>query len=335
MIQGTYFDGKTSRATNVAVRFESSKIQILGLEDTLELPVDSVVVSEPLGRTKRSILLENGARIEVPDTPELDRLGGRKNLMALVHVLERRWKYALLAVGLVVGLCWAFVTVGIPVAAKHVAVVLPATVVNTISEQSVAQLDLLIFKPTKLARKEQDQINELFLDIVQYANEDYEFRLEFRSGGAIGANALALPSGIVIVTDELVKLADSDEELTAVLAHEIGHVVNQHPTRLLLQSSAIAMLVAAFSGDTASLSSVAGSIPTDLVWKGYSREFEREADAYAYKYLEFATIPAERLANFLERLEESHGAGMDGVLGYLSTHPPASERTKNQTSSPP
>lgn len=50
----------------------------------------------------------------------------------------------------------------------------------------------------------------------------------------IGANAFALPDGTLVVTDELVELAgDNDDEVLAVLAHELGHIHERHGLRLL------------------------------------------------------------------------------------------------------
>ena len=68
-------------------------------------------------------------------------------------------------------------------------------------------------------------------------------RLELRAGGAIGPNAFALPSGIIMVTDELVRIAEHPEEFESVLAHEAGHMVHRHSLRMLLQGSASTLLM--------------------------------------------------------------------------------------------
>src|SRR2546426_7673245 len=52
------------------------------------------------------------------------------------------------------------------------------------------------------------------------AGETGPMRLEFRASRIIGPNAFALPSGIIVVTDQLVRLARNDEQVLAVLAHE-------------------------------------------------------------------------------------------------------------------
>ena len=49
------------------------------------------------------------------------------------------------------------------------------------------------------------------------------YRLEFRYSEGMGANAVALPSGLIIVTDQLVTASHQDDEIIAIMAHEIGH----------------------------------------------------------------------------------------------------------------
>ena len=86
----------------------------------------------------------------------------------------------------------------------------------------------------------------------------------------MGANAFALPNGTIVVTDDLVKLAEHDDELVAVLAHEIGHVVSRHALRRVLQDSGVMLLVAGITGDIVSISSLAAALPTLLIEAKYS-----------------------------------------------------------------
>jgi Zn-dependent protease with chaperone function len=140
---------------------------------------------------------------------------------------------------------------------------------------------------------------------------------------------------MVIFTDELVELATSDEELVAVLAHEIGHVASFHSTRSALQGSALTLAIVFITGDVSSLSSLAVALPVMLTQVGYSRAFEREADAFAAALLQERGVPAAHLAAILERMEAAgeacagDGCGDEVGLGrYLSTHPPTAERVK-------
>ena len=50
---------------------------------------------------------------------------------------------------------------------------------------------------------------------------------------------LALPSGVVIVTDDLVALAKDADDVVAVLAHEVGHLEGRHGVRAVIQSALV------------------------------------------------------------------------------------------------
>jgi Zn-dependent protease with chaperone function len=148
--------------------------------------------------------------------------------------------------------------------------------------------------------------------------------LEFRTSRAIGPNAFALPGGIIVITDELVALAKSDDELLAVLAHELGHVRLRHTMRRLLESSAVAMLIAGITGDIASTSSLAASAPAVLLQSKFSRDNETEADRFAFDLMRRAGIDPKYFAVLLARLEAKRGPGP--FPAFLSSHPPSAER---------
>jgi Zn-dependent protease with chaperone function len=112
--------------------------------------------------------------------------------------------------------------------------------------------------------------------------------LKFRGGGKIGANAFALPGGFVVLTDELVALAETDLEIIAVLMHELGHVEMRHTLRQTLQGALPGLLLAAMTGDVDSLAS---GLPAALMQLRYSRQMETEADAYALASLRHACVP--------------------------------------------
>ena len=89
---------------------------------------------------------------------------------------------------------------------------------------------------------------------------------------------MALPSGTLIVTDAFVMLAANDDEIVSVLAHEAGHVEHHHGLRLVFQNSVVALVITWLVGDVSTLLAAA---PTALLQAKYSRDFERDADAYA------------------------------------------------------
>jgi len=133
-----------------------------------------------------------------------------------------------------------------------------------------------------------------------------------------------------VVTDELVNLVANDYELLAVLAHETGHIERRHALRQSITNDSLKALIIAVTGNTTSL---LNETPAQLVGLTYSREFEREADDYAYELMVQKELPLHYFSDILLRLETVGGGENDGndslkngLKNYISTHPPTSER---------
>ena len=154
---------------------------------------------------------------------------------------------------------------------------------------------------------------------------EHHYQLEFRSSDRTGANAFALPSGIIVITDALLEVAEDDRELIAVLAHEVGHVVNRHVLRRAIQGSVVTLLMGTLTGDVISVSTLAVTIPVALMEAKYSREFESEADRFAIQYLSHKNISTQYFVAILQRLDQSHNAEKRAT-GFLDTHPASTER---------
>ena len=128
------------------------------------------------------------------------------------------------------------------------------------------------------------------------------------------------------MTDELVLLAESDEQIMAVLAHEVGHLHGRHSLRILLQNSLSALLIAGLTGDISNITALSAAVPTVLMQAKYSRDFEREADDFAFDYLEMRGASTDALSDLLLKLEESVSDDGDDFPAWLSSHPPSRER---------
>jgi predicted Zn-dependent protease len=215
---------------------------------------------------------------------------------------------------------------GIPMFARTVADRFPAGIVARVDTETLAALDRQVFKPSALPRERQDAIANAFRALKKPQRESAPYTLVFRKSDAIGANAMALLGGTIVVTDGLVALARDDREILGVLAHEAGHVAGRHGLRGLVQDSMISMLLALVIGDVSALAAAASS---SVLEASYSRDLEREADAYAIEALNANGIPLKYLADMLRRLESAAGAsGMPSALRYLSTHPATDERIR-------
>ncbi|ENU62750.1 hypothetical protein F980_01530 [Acinetobacter lwoffii NIPH 715] len=118
----------------------------------------------------------------------------------------------------------------------------------------------------------------------------------------MGMNAAAIPNNTIIVTDELVKISGTDEEVLAVLAHEQGHLVQKHSMQKVISNLGAAGLFALVTGDLSDVVTASVVVLTDA---GYSQAIELDADDYAMQHLHQQQISSIHLSNFLQRVENA------------------------------
>ncbi len=326
--EATYYDGVHPVGTSVIVHVsDNGKTNVTGLDVSYSCHWQDIRVGSQLGNTPRSLQFPNGAKCESAAHQEINQLQDlyfQSGFNKYLHVLESRWHYVLIASIAVVMFTWGMIVYGIPALAKTVAYSLPTSVDQKLSEGTLTILDSGLLEPSELSNEIQQRINKKFIDMVEYSEDDHDFELLFRRG--LGANAFALPSGLIVVTDELVELSDSDDEVLAVLAHEIGHVVYEHGLRQVLQSSAVALLLTAITGDIGTASGFAAAMPIILLETNYSRKFELEADQYALDYMRDNNIDTVHFANILKKITGDLVEEEKSAFSYLSTHPATFER---------
>jgi Zn-dependent protease with chaperone function/tetratricopeptide (TPR) repeat protein len=327
VIAGDYFDGRTSVRHAVTAFISGGKLKIVGRDVNQEFDLRRVRRSLRVADTPRWLYLGGGGAFVTADNDAIDRISRKRRYDRLLHRWESRPAYAALALGLVVAALWFSFDRGVPLAVDHIAERIPVAAEATLGEQTLRGLDQRFMQPSKLSPERQEALRAKFSAMTKAAGDATPYRLEFRESKFIGANAFALPSGIIVMTDELVRLARHDEEVLAVLGHELGHVRHRHTMRRLLEASATGLIIAAVTGDVASATSIAAAAPAVLVQSKYSRDNEREADAYSLELLGKAGISPKYMATMLGRLEaKSRGRRGRGIPDFLSSHPATQER---------
>lgn len=151
-------------------------------------------------------------------------------------------------------------------------------------------------------------------------------------------NAFACPGGMILITRGMLASVKSEDELAAVLAHEIAHVIHRDGVAAIRSSrwtealTIIGSQAAREFGprETAQLVSLfEGSIDDvfkTLVVNGYGRDQEKDADTAALGYLAAAGYDPQGLVGYLTRLQQG-GKGSSG--GIFTTHPGTDERLEN------
>ncbi|TCJ18018.1 M48 family metallopeptidase [Parasulfuritortus cantonensis] len=327
VVAADYYDGRSARVHRVELRLAGDRLAVSGGDVERIEPLAGLRVSEPMGATPRLVKFPDGAHCEVRDQAGFAALLGASGHRDgwVVH-MQARWRWALLAIVLSVAAVLAGYRWGLPAASTWLAYELPERLVNQVGGSTLTLLDRSLFAPSKLPAARRQALVAEFAALATPDGRRPAYHIVYRDGGRVGANAFTLPDGTIVVTDQLVTLAGNDQEVLAVLAHELGHVEGRHSLRMLIQSSIVGLVVAWYMGD---VSSFAAGLPTMLLEAGYSRDHEREADAYAANMLRRNGIPAARLGDMLVRLEAAHrdAVASDGsALDYLSSHPASRER---------
>jgi Zn-dependent protease with chaperone function len=225
-----------------------------------------------------------------------------------------------------------------PWASRELAFAMPASATGMISGQALEILDRTILEESALPDAEQQRLREHFrTTLLPLQHEAFNYRLHFRRMSDV-PNAFALPAGDIIITDRLIELADSQDEIDAVLLHEIGHVVHRHGLQQLLHSSLMTIAILMISGDVSATGNIAIALPVFLLESHYSREDETEADRYALERMMEAGIDPVHFSTIMSKIsqdpdiepeDDSPGGEKQGdtnLLIYLSTHPSTPER---------
>ena len=346
-IKGRFYDGRHANSHEALLSINEEGQLHCSPELIPPQPISQVQISRRIGDIPRRLTFADGGMFETVDHETLDDWMQQHGISnGWVHRLESNYRYVIVALVAVAAIISAMSLWGIPWISARIAYRLPADVSRHIGHGVLETLDSRIFKPTTLDWEQRRDLRRRFQVLVAGDTRASGATLVFRRGGIIGANAFALPDGTVVMTDELVGLAEHDGELQSVMLHELGHLVYRHSLRRVISHSGLAILTLAITGDVHSAGTIVVALPGILIDSSYSRAMEAEADDYALVRMQQLHIPTTRFADFLQRLG-NYGTGTvaDNEAGerppkdsgpdqsprptwasYIASHPPTADR---------
>jgi len=325
-LAGLYYDGRRPIGAPATLVFAGKGAVLIGVQISQRLATGELRVSPRIGRADRFIDLPRGGQFQCADHPLLDRLPQEVRTEGVVAWLEQRVAVAIASVAVMLSLLSAGYLYGLPAVANYIATRIPIETEDAVGRRSLTWLDQnQWFRPSHIPPDMQARIREEFDALRRDLPQASHCRLEFRDSSFIGPNAFALPGGTIVMTDAMVNIAESPEEVLAVLAHELGHVERRHAMRHVLQDSAAAVTAAAVTSDAASLGVAVAGLPAVLAQARYSREFETEADDFAFQLLRRRGLSPEAFATLMERLTRKQ-QDTERAFAFVSSHPVTAER---------
>ncbi len=343
VFDATLSDGNSAAGRAVRVRIMNEGLRIdpadrgAGEAGGHELwPWRALVSNGPLLRGEPPLLGHRqrpGVRLFIRDPAVVDvLLAHAPQLSSRIHRVRASWPLLALVValgGLAVWLWFSSFSL-----ARVIADLLPASLYENVGRMTLRQMtDGRICT----APAGQRALRRLHRVLIAGSNDGQGKRQGGKRNGAwdgtrvmvapLGmVNAFTLPGSYVVLSEGLIEAAHSVDEVSGVLAHELGHAARRHPEASLVRAGGLSLVGAVVFGDSS-----LGSLATLLAQLGFSRHDEEEADAFAAQRMRAAGQDPARLADFLQRVAGDN-LPADGktsrVVEMLSTHPLTRERVR-------
>lgn len=155
----------------------------------------------------------------------------------------------------------------------------------------------------------------------------------FRAVNANYVNAYAFPGGSIAATRGILLELEDEDQLAALLGHEIGHVNARHFAErqakgTLVQIVALGVGIAAAEKNPAygELAGLVGNLGGGALLAHYSREDEREADALGMEYMVRSGHNPQGMVDLMELLNRESKRKPNALELMFSTHPMSAER---------
>ncbi len=323
MIRGRFSDGERARSFAVSIELEACGLRLKDQTGIIDLEWsygDIIAIPAPLDggmvvfnhrerpQTRLQMTEQAAAIIERLPRTALPRAQVSLSIRSLVM-------WAALAIAIVVGANQA-----LPHLAAALAPQIPENWSNRLGDFAIDQLlgedRAKCTGPEGLAA-----LAKLIAPLEIAADGDGPLRVQVIEDDEV--NAFAVPARSSVVFSGLLGFVDSQDELSGILAHEMGHVAYQHSLEGFMRALSSSLLIELMFGFAVGDVSII-HLADQMASMDYSRDMEREADLYAVDLLSTTGIGTAGLVAFFKRMGSVHEDDAD--LAFLSTHPSVDER---------
>ncbi|WGL59378.1 M48 family metallopeptidase [Pigmentibacter sp. JX0631] len=326
---GNYYDGLSSITHNVRIKIENNEFIIQNNDLNIAYSTFNIKFTTQISDGERYFFFKNGSQCHFKNSKEIEQWIKNNSIKKHANSLNLEksvTKIFLLTVALIsfLGISYKILIPGFSHILAHN---IPYKYLQKIDNNVLEYFQSTNFlEETKVSPEKKASILAR-VNIIKENNNLPNFKLHFFSSKSLGPNAFALTSENIVITDELINICDNDE-ITAVLLHEIGHLKYKHSITQAIRSTFIGFFISAILGDFSStLTSFYGAILENK----YSKNFEHEADIFAAKNLQSAQLSPELLIYALKNIEKNTTQTQsEKIIFYFlevfSTHPSLAER---------
>jgi Zn-dependent protease with chaperone function len=316
-----YFDGVTNRRHTVELRFGPNLDLVENNTVLASWPYDDLRSADgaPLTLRLKCVSSLPLARLEVFDPAEQADVGVRARFLALERGGPAQtgriiaWSLAA-AVSVVLVIFYAM-----PLIAERLTPLIPFSFERHVGAVAANQVEA-IFGRTCAGTQGSAALVKLVETLRQASHLDIALQPEVLASPM--ANAFAVPGGRIFLLNGLLQKAESPDELAGVIAHEMGHVSRRDQMRIMIEGGGTSFLVGLLFGDlTGSAAMIFAT--RGLLEVSYTREAERNADAFAIETMRTLGRSPAPMGELLFRITGAQGGG---VAGILASHPLTEDR---------
>lgn len=318
-----FYDGLTAQSHAAQAELDGETLRIWAGDREFLWRLKDLSVEVEADQARVSNRREQDARLVLP-IREWTPLAGDQLTEKVQARRHREWWLigGLTATAVSVAL---FVTVGVPALSGPIARATPVSMEERMGDNINGQMSHLF--PACEDGAGQRVLARLGDRIAAAADTPFDIRV--RAVDAPMVNALAMPGGRILVTDDLIRQAQTPDELSAVIAHEIAHVEKRHVMQAVWRNFGVGMLLDLVVGGGTGAGQQAVILAGQASELSYSRSAEAEADARGQALLHADGLSSQGMAPFFERLAgKGERSELDEAAEFMATHPDSVRRAR-------
>ncbi len=193
-------------------------------------------------------------------------------------------------------------------------------------EQKIGRLVVPVYEQQAYDSITQTQLNQRLDELESYldnsVHQQRDYRVLYIPQDTV--NAIALPGDVIVVYQGLLAQIQSDNELTMILGHELGHFDHRDHLRKLGKVLLVKIAIASFLGDTSTLELLLADGITLITNAHYSQSQEIAADRFGLDLLSETYGHVAGATDFFQRLSQQKPRN----IAFFATHPDPKKRIK-------